>query len=71
MRLDIRSGHRRPEKRYSSGYSVREPSRRLALPGLQATEVHVLPDRIGRGVKNTYICLFKQVAYDLHRKDLP
>lgn len=48
MRLDIRSGHRRPEKRHSSGYSVREPSRRLALPGMQAAKVYVLPDRIGR-----------------------
>ena len=57
MRLDIRSGHRRPEERHSSWYSIRKPSRRLALPGLQATEVHVLPDRIGRGFKNTYICL--------------
>ena len=50
MRLDIRSGHRRPEERHSPGHSVREPSRRLALPGLQATEVHVLPDRIERGL---------------------
>lgn len=50
MRLDIRSGHRRPEERHSSWYSIRKPSRRLALPGLQATEVHVLPDRIGRGL---------------------
>ena len=48
MRLDIRSGHRRPEERHSPGHSVQEPSRRLALPGLQAAEVHVLPDRIGR-----------------------
>lgn len=53
MRLDIRSGHRRPEERHSSWYSIREPSRRLALPGLQATEVHVLPDRIGRKVIRT------------------
>lgn len=53
MRLDIRSGHRRPEERHSSWYSIREPSRRLALPGLQATEVHVLPGRIGRKVIRT------------------
>lgn len=48
MRLDIRSGHRRPQRRHQAGNTIRKAPVKLEMPDMRTAQKHVLSGGVVR-----------------------